>query len=496
MKDNIKIYFSDFFEIDEKKIDDYGAFNISLLADIPLFIDPFLLFNSKNPEYQKLHDKIIEYLRFLKDKSISGNLTPGLIKSWYKFSEVGQNWLGFSLEGNGGSGLGNDFAIALNENFAKIFTNYGKEQITKGTHLEKLCLVKEGVGKDNISDFTTNLIKEYLLEYTQTFSKKYIKDDYCYQVSVPRVRFNFSTESWESDKYWLPKHEGDYVLLTPKDILTRDDTWINKKDLVNQFENIPLSLEDEVLRDQVNNYFYKVLPNDHTEKEKTEAVSKTLMQFPVLFDYFIKQKENNGDTAVSISNQKVDYSDNLYVNNFKEFISLLNRETDFYKLEPNSYKACLNRVVFFKDVVENKEGYKYFYDKEDNPIRRESDLKLAYRFTWFGTNYDVNTEVNNGRGPVDTKVSYGSKDSTLVEFKLASNPQLEKNLLNQVEVYKKANNTENSIKVIIYFSKKELEKVIDILNRNNLNDKENIVLIDARKDNKISASLVDDIKSN
>ena len=57
------------------------------------------------------------------------------------------------------------------------------------------------------------------------------------------------------------------------------------------------------------------------------------------------------------------------------------------------------------------------------------------------TEYDVNREVNNGRGPVDFKVSKGSKDTTLVEFKLASNTKLKKNLENQVEIYKKANCT-------------------------------------------------------
>ena len=47
----MKIYFSDFFEISPDIIEDYGAFNISLLNDLPLFIDPFLLFNSEKKEY-------------------------------------------------------------------------------------------------------------------------------------------------------------------------------------------------------------------------------------------------------------------------------------------------------------------------------------------------------------------------------------------------------------------------------------------------------------
>src|SRR5215213_8599843 len=116
----MKRYFSDFFEVSTKTIEEYGAFNISLVADLPLFIDPFLLFNSHKEEYRKLHDNIINYLMFLRDKSGDPRIDPGLIKSWYRFPEVKQNWLGFSATSNKGSGLGHKFAAALHNNLQKI----------------------------------------------------------------------------------------------------------------------------------------------------------------------------------------------------------------------------------------------------------------------------------------------------------------------------------------------------------------------------------------
>ena len=45
--EELKIYFSDFFDVDEDIIESYGAVNISLINDMPLFVDPFLLFNSE-----------------------------------------------------------------------------------------------------------------------------------------------------------------------------------------------------------------------------------------------------------------------------------------------------------------------------------------------------------------------------------------------------------------------------------------------------------------
>jgi len=110
------IYFSDHFGVSEDVLDEYGAFNISLVTDLPLFIDPFLLFSSDRSEYQDLHESMIRYLRFLRDKSESGMVSAPLIQAWYCFPEVQQNWLGFCRSGNTGRGLGKKFATALDAN--------------------------------------------------------------------------------------------------------------------------------------------------------------------------------------------------------------------------------------------------------------------------------------------------------------------------------------------------------------------------------------------
>jgi hypothetical protein len=111
-----------------------------------------------------------------------------------------------------------------------------------------------------------------------------------------------------------------------------------------------------------------------------------------------------------------------------------------------------------------------------------------FHLTWFASSDDVTPEANAGRGPVDFKISHGAFDKTLVEFKLASNSKLAQNLQKQVEIYKKAHDTDKAIKVIIFFSDEEEQRVKKILKALGLADEKYIVLIDARKDNKISAS--------
>jgi hypothetical protein len=483
----IKTHFSDFFGLLPEVLEEYGAFNISLLNDLPLFIDPFLLFNSRNKQYRELHDRMISYLEFLRNKSAAGGVEKGLVQAWYRFPEVRQNWLGFSRKSNRGSGLGSGFANELHENLHRVFTNFGAEQVTKGSHLEKLCLFSEGVGKDHISDFTTNLIKEFLLDYTQTFAKKHIHPTLRRRIRVPKVRFNYITESWESQTYDLPYFEDDYVLLTPKDMLTKDETWINRSDLINDFDQIPYAIANDELRAQINNYFKKQLPEKFTAKERREAVRRTIREFPELIDYFIKFKEDHGDEAQDISALKVFSSDLLYVKQLKQLLQLLSQDTDFYDLLGETYDEAWARVMFLKDVIENKDGYRIFYVKGE-PIQREADLQILFRLTWFASSSDVNREVNNGRGPVDFKISRGSRDSTLVEFKLASNSHLKANLEKQVEIYQKAADAKHAIKVILYFSQEQKERVLRILDELKLSEEKNIVLIDARSDNKVSAS--------
>ena len=92
----MNILFSDFFGVKQETVEKYGAFDVSLLADLPLFVDPFLLFNSKKDTYRELHDEMIKYLRFLRDTSANQQLDPDLIRAWYVFPEVKQNWLGFT----------------------------------------------------------------------------------------------------------------------------------------------------------------------------------------------------------------------------------------------------------------------------------------------------------------------------------------------------------------------------------------------------------------
>lgn len=489
----MKIYFSDFFNVSPDDLDEYEAFNVSLINDLPLFIDPFLLFGSKKPEYQTLHEEILTYLTFLKNKSEQGISDISQIKSWYIFSEVKQNWFGYSKVGNSGSGLGEKFGKSMSSSMHLVFDDLGKEKVTQSSHLEKAGLFEIGVGKDNISDFTTNLIKHYLLNYTQSFAEKHIDKNLLKAVKVNKVYFDYELERWMPKEFTLPFILGDFVILTPRDILTKDDNWINSNDLRGDFTRICNSIQNDQLRNEIFNYFQKKLPKPpknkkNTQKEITQAIQETIRQYPEIIKWYIKQKEENKEGAKNVSKQKVQEVETIFIHQISSFVETLIEKTDFYDISPqSSYDEALKRVAFLKQVIENNDGYRLFYI-DGKPIKREEDLQIIYRLTWYASDFDVNREVNNGRGPVDYSISKGSANKTLIEFKLASNSKLKQNLAKQVEVYEQANNTTNSIKVILYFDNRELRSVNKILKELKIENKPNVILIDAGR--KTSASNV------
>lgn len=474
-------YFSDFFEVSPDIIEDYGAFNISLISDLPLFIDPFLLFNSQKEEYRQLHDKIIEYLAFLREKSANQELSQGLIRAWYKFSEVKQNWLGFSATDNSGSGLGNKFAIALHDNLYRIFRDFGQEQVTHGSHLEKLCLIGSGVGRDNISDFTTNLIKEFLLDYTQEFARRHLAKRFRQIFPVERVRFNHDTESWERGRYELPSFNGDYVLLTPFDMLTKDETWINRPELVESFGNIAMSVPDDSLRAQLNNFFEKRLHeivgrNQEKKKHRTEAANDTINEFPAFIDYYIRYKEENGDDAENISSAKVAESKRLYLDQFSQLGEQLALETEFYNLNGSNYSEAFRRIQILKNFIENDGGHRIFYIA-DNPVDREDDLHILFRLTWKAKSTNAQSMIDSSGG---SRAGVSARSRFRISVKLGRNSQLKRTLEKQIDEYDEVATEQKSIIVIFYFIDDEFYNVRGLLRQLGIEKNQNIVLIDAR----------------
>lgn len=481
------VYFTERFGVDPDVLEDYGALDISVVVDLPLFIDPFLLFNSENDTYQALHTQIIDYLRFLKSRSVAG-LDPKLISAWYRFAEVKQNWLGFTEDGNDGHGLGPKFARTLHAALATLLPDFGAETVTESTHLEKLALITERVGRDNISDFTTNLIKHYLLTFTQTFAVEHLQPVQVAEFRVARAAFNYNTESWITRTYTLPALDGDFVLLTPLDMLTKDDTWINRSDMIRSYDSLPDSVNDDEQRALINNYFSRQLGFDPKPEDVAAAKARTLAAFPELIDLYIAQKEERKNEATSVSAQKTNDTRAVLVDQVQIAADDLAAKTDIYSKPWTSIDEALDVVATFKHFVEHQDGYTVINRGGGKSFATEKEVHSFFGLLLQRSRFDVNREPNNGRGPVDFALSAGAFDKTLIEFKLAKSSSLKRNLAKQLEIYLEANKTPHGVKVIISYSDADRTRALKVLDELGLANNRFVTLVDARATNKPSAS--------
>lgn len=215
---------------------------------------------------------------------------------------------------------------------------------------------------------------------------------------------------------------------------------------------------------------------------------RSLEQNPILLQY----QKLIVDKAYQIENEELfeSYSSEelRYVNLIKKWLKIQQNYIEQTKsvLDFNknisrgdtydvSYPESLHRIKFFKNFIEDRDGYKLF--NRNGSKCKEADVQLSFKLVWCQTEFAVDSEVGNGRGFVDFIISKGANDKTLIEFKLASNSKLEANLVNQLPIYEKASNTNKSIEVILYFSDKEKRKLNRVLKKTGLFNDENVITI-------------------
>lgn len=469
---NTGIYFADIFEVDPAVLKEYGALNISLVNDLPLFVDPFLLFHSVDAVHRALHEDILRYLAFLRDRATEGAVGDGLLRAWYMFPEVKQNWLGYSKTGNSGAGLGIDFARSLHRNLNMIFSDFGAEKFARSSHLEKLCLIEEGVGCDRISDFVTNLIKGHLLNYTQIFAKAHLAPSHCREMGVRHVRFDYSSRTWVAEKYLLPYYNDDFVVLTPLSILTRDDTWINRSDLRHSFAEIVETIPNDQLRAELNQFLARQLPKVPQKFDIARARELAIKKYPEIIDYFIRLKEDTGDEAHNSSVEKVDQTEQFFVEQVSQFAIDLYNTTSFYRSLPATIMEARERVFVLKSFIENDGGYRFLFFG-GKPIQREQDLHLLYRLVWFAFPSGVTPEQVASLG----MKMRNTTSKNLVVFRLAGSTAIRRNLEKVAAVVMGPSGDPTEITVVISYSDSEYEKVIGIMRGFRLQNNSGIVLI-------------------
>ncbi|WP_217351208.1 hypothetical protein [Thalassospira marina] len=187
--------------------------------DIPLYVDPFLLWRSPSYQDKGLHQLILSAFNNLGNLVRDGN-TKEAVYQLIRASECDEVGLGTSAIRKG-TRIGEQKA----EEILSLFQHVPFYRDNGFRHFEEIQLFIDGISKDRISDIACNFMKSFLIDYTA---------QECEQLGLPLRKtkipdvYNPDTRAFEDIAADIAVHPetGSPILLVPKRWL-RHVPWIN-----------------------------------------------------------------------------------------------------------------------------------------------------------------------------------------------------------------------------------------------------------------------------
>ncbi|HWB26989.1 MAG TPA: hypothetical protein VG738_16010 [Chitinophagaceae bacterium] len=332
--------------------------------DIPLYIDPFLLWKSPSQQDNSLHLALINSFNYLGSQFFNNNLK--VIDIIIRASECAEVGLG-SSKTKEGKKIGEKTATEILSLYKDI------PQINKFgfLHFEEIQLYVDNIAADRISDFSANFIKSFLIDYTI---------DQCKDKNIPIAKINVSlfdnkTYQFKEENTFLPinPNTGRPILLVPKRWL-RYSPFINYdnyfKDYFSKELQKPIELIDRIKVLNFNRYNYDLVQTYVKIKERQQSDCQNdplFKQIPVL------SAKRKLDTIIKLPTGKTDNADIKYEDNLSQLlVSLLYPHLDFAKEQSRTESGVLIRDLIFY----NNRSFDFLKEIYDDYICRQIVIEL------------------------------------------------------------------------------------------------------------------------
>lgn len=235
--------------------------------DIPLYLDPFMLWRSPSQQDQAMHTGLINAFNHLGVLASQGKKSEA-IETLIIASECDEVGLGTSLNRKG-KRIGQDKASEIIDLFETIpqYQKYGFR------HFEEIQFFVEGISKDRISDISCNFLKSFLIDFTI---------DQCEKHHIPTKPCNIRHKYEYRENKFIPEDSVDLpvnpensapIILVPKRWL-RFVPWIN-----------------------YDEYFEKHCPQDEVSHKPEELTRVKVLNFNRqnygVIEEYIKEKERS-----------------------------------------------------------------------------------------------------------------------------------------------------------------------------------------------------------
>jgi hypothetical protein len=425
------VLFSKHFKVPPTALNAAGLLDPILNSDTKLFIDPLLIFKSKNP-----------IIKACGRKNIKAGFTSVIDLLDISVAEKDAAWKGaynaLNLDERSETGLGYGGASTSGSSrppkLRHQILRTTKEIITLGVKnpdvIPLMGLFEEGVGPDTLSDMTTNYILTCLAEITEQFCK-------ANKVTTTAFGGKFGGRELPANPY----NPAKPVILVPRDIL-RDlplaADWSDVSRVV---------LEVREIRDSINKLFGNFAKASVTQKKA--AVRKIVLSSKKLLTLLI-----NAVTAAAEN-----YDEKADLDGYFKFREILSEDPKRFRgmvSAPSSAtpasltKTVLEMIDEFKKLIENNNMWELLWYGSTPRHERASQLLFFAVSTMIcaTNNIDISPETNSGGGPVDFKFSKGFKGRVLVELKL-SKGRVVHGYQTQLDIYKKAAATQAGVFVVL-----------------------------------------------
>ncbi|WP_127087848.1 hypothetical protein, partial [Dulcicalothrix desertica] len=199
---------SDVFEVDAVELRKHNVFNGFIEIDSKFYVDPRLLEKTSVDELKNSYEKVTSYFDdVLEDvlNVIEGKGKFEAIVEKLTFSEIPLAGLGYSINHNGGKGIG----AKLANNLSLTVVELVRQGILDPVIFELTGLFEQGFGSDRISDMVIRILLPELARFSRGVAES---------LNLPKAPG--PTVIGGQCFFGLPCYSTYGVLLVPQDILT------------------------------------------------------------------------------------------------------------------------------------------------------------------------------------------------------------------------------------------------------------------------------------
>lgn len=438
-------YYSSYFRVKHSAFVDAGVFDGQIEQDVNMHINPLLMRNCREPEFQNAYDEFLDYFKKIiilakqvKEFSRNDRCFRQILRH-FQFKEINNTGLGYSEHGTHGTGISGKLSQQLARNAVEI-VRLGIEDPTIFTLLP---IFEEGIGADRISDMTISILWKNFIAYTVRNAQELGLKTHPFLVEAKTKYVN------------LPVYKNNPIILVPAAILS----------------NLPMASDpSEVV--EVSTY------NRNLRAIICKEIGLTFKDFEEMHKKDLKasllsDSERLQSILNKVANTRLlpyDFSADrglVYLPIFLKENYVLPNKLHLPVADENNILDIVSRICErFKELIEYNRMSTLLFS--DGKPQNESVVQRIFYCTAIlyceTNNIDINRESDPGCGELDFKFSSGAHKKVIVEIKLSSNKQLLHGLTTQLPIYMETEKAQDGILMIVRMSPKDdklIERVIE-----------------------------------